>query len=332
MSGRRRLNSKHKLRGRLTGALPQRLYTRGGEIRIPAPANLSLAENYEEVIDFVARIIDLIINPRRAVMDFATIRRVSLGAALTLAASLDMWQRLKSRRLLARDAGLWRPDVRQALIELGLFELLKTRNPPQESWRHRQDLTILKLRSGEGSDGSLARELMRAMVEIAGPIEAERFLFAGLTEAMTNVAQHAYPDAEFEGVPPNYRRWWMTGSYDSGQHCMRILILDLGVGIPATLPRSTNERIRGVVSSIVGGDDAAMIAAAFQAGRSSTGELGRGHGLEEVRQFMEQCERGRLRILSGRGEVVYEKGREEPRRRTLPTPFSGTLIEWEVFR
>jgi hypothetical protein len=150
---------------------------------------------------------------------------------------------------------------------------------------------------------------------------------------MTNAGQHAYPADGFEHIPPGYKRWWMTGSWDAAARCMRVLLLDLGVGIPATLPRSGGwEQIRGLLSKLSGNDDAAMIAAAVEVGRSSTGQAGRGNGLDEIRRFVECSTRGRLRILSGRGEVVYSTGRDQPDQRVLDEPFSGTLIEWEVFR
>lgn len=332
-SARSRLHSKAKLKARRTGIAMPHLPMNRNELRIAAPRILSLADNYDETRSFFSAVVDMIENGRRAMVDFTPIRQVAPGAALSLAAILDMWQRINGRRLLARGARQWRPEVRQTLAELGLFDLLKTPNPPTKILSSAPVTRMLKFRSGEGSDGSLAAELAQAMIDIAGPIEAQRFLYVGLTEAMTNVAQHAYPEAAFEGVPPNYRRWWMTGSYDEQRRRMRILILDLGIGIPATLPRSSNwERIRGLIASVTGPDDAEMIAAAVEAGRSSTGAAGRGNGLQEIRQFVEQSASGRLRILSGRGEVTYEKGSGRPGKRTFSEPMMGTLIEWEVFR
>lgn len=299
-----------------------------------APEVLSLTQNYDEVSKFLEQIGELIAKPkRRAGVDFTPIKRVSPGAVLLLAATLDMWQRLKRISLRARDVDHWAPEVRRTFIEIGLFDLLRTANPPQGPHVSEGPVRMLRLRSGEGSDGSLAVELTRAMTEIAGPIDAQPYLYAGLTEAMTNVAQHAYPKDTFAGVPANYRRWWMTGSYHQINRSMRILILDLGVGIPATLPNSGLwETIRSLLAQISGSNDADMIAAAVEAGRTSTGQAGRGYGLYEVRQFVEQSASGRLRILSGQGEVIYEKGHERPMKRTLSFPIGGTLIEWEVLR
>jgi hypothetical protein len=321
-------------RRRSSGLRPEGLLAKG-ERYIPAPAVLSLAENYDEVRQFFDSVLAAFARSDvRAVIDFIPIRRITPGAALMLAAILDMWQRLKGERLVARAANRWRPSVRQALFELGLFDLLKTPNAPGDRPSGPlAGMRILRFRSGEESDGSLATALTRAMVEVAGPIEAERFLYVGLTEAMTNVAQHAYPKDAFDGVPSNFRRWWMTGSYEPETRHLTVILLDLGVGIPATLPRSSNwERIRGLLSAFTGSDDADMIEAAVEVGRSSTGASGRGLGLDEIRQFVEKSSDGRLRIVSGHGEVVLEKGASRAIKRTLSAPTMGTLIEWEVFR
>ncbi len=330
-----RLSSLARARARRRGEEPARAFFKGPVNRISAPTILSFTENYDEVSRFFDQLPGLIM--RRlgtAYVDLSTIERAGPRAALALAAILDMWQRLKGIKLVARDAARWHPNVRRLFVELGLFDLLRTRKPPRlERFAPPGAVRTLKFCSGEGSDGSLAKRLTTSMVDMAGPIEAERFLYVGLTEAMTNVAQHAYRDASYEGVPHDYQRWWMTGSYDTSGRCMRVIIFDLGVGIPATLPRSGHwEQIRGLLARIGSGDDANMIAAAVEAGRSSSGMSSRGHGLDEIRQFVENSNSGRLRILSGGGEVIYTNGSPIPEKRNLANSLAGTLIEWEVYR
>jgi hypothetical protein len=334
---RRRLHSKALARARRNGMVPPRRARIPGATNILAPSDLSLATNYEAVISFFGELVEAIFRPRGLVaVDFTTIERLAPAASLLLAATLDLWQRLKHVKLRARDVDRWKPHVRQMLIDLGLFDLLKTDDPPRASQGGPAGpVRLLKFSTGEGSDGSLARAFAKAMVDVVGPIEAQQFLYVGLTEAMTNVAQHAYPEAGWRDIPRDFKRWWMTGSYDAGQRSMRVILLDMGIGIPETLPRSSKwERIRGLVSASSPSlnDDASMIAAAVEAGRSSTGMPGRGHGLDEIRQFVENSAGGRLRILSGRGEVIFEKGSAGAQKRQLPSPVGGTIIEWEVFR
>lgn len=302
-------------------------------VNIMAPAVLSLETNANEVGAFLNRIVEEIGKPGLHIqINFEPIREIGLGAALALAATLDMWQRIRGIRLRPVREGDWLPSVRQSLVEIGMFDLLQTKNPPISDGVAGHRVKMLRFCSGENADGSLARELTSAMNELAGPYGASQFLYGGLTEAMTNVAQHAYADESMVGIPSSFCRWWMAGSYDEERRCMRVVILDMGVGIPATLPRSGNwEMIKGILAKLTVNDDADVIAAAVEAGRTSTGVPGRGNGLRDIRLFVENSVSGRLRILSGRGEVIYEKGSETPRKRTVDDSVIGTLIEWEVF-
>jgi hypothetical protein len=304
---------------------------------------LNLDQHYEEVANFFDELDGMLSNPRpRFFVDLTTIREISTLGALVLAAKLNYWQRRFGRKLRAIGAHKWRPEIRTMLIDLGLFRLLRTKNAPErDGGEQKPQVRMLEFCTGKNSDGSLARKLTQTLTEIAGPIRAQQFLYAGLTEAMTNVSQHAYPDPElplFEtswaGTPDHLKRWWMTGSFDDRENRMRIVILDLGVGIPTTLPRSGKwEEIRGILTRLNFNDDAHLIQAAVEAGRSSVASsAGRGLGLHEVRDFVENSQSGWLRILSRRGEVVYQKGSPDPARRGLQRAFAGTLIEWDVFR
>jgi len=301
----------------------------------PEIFNIDTQEDYEKFVRFLDEVNAAFQQvSRRVFVDLSPIKELGTSAALTFAATLDIWQRVKNRKLVARGSQTWRPEIRGMLVDIGMFDLPRTYNAPAPDKKKKKASSptqMLKFCSGRNSDGSLARQLSNSMVEIAGPIDASQFLYAGLTEAMTNVCQHAYP--EEDEVPIDIRRWWMTGSYDERAHRMRFVLLDLGVSIPKTLPRSGKwEQIRGLLPQQLVNDDAAMIEAAVEIGRSSIDRAGRGLGLDEVREFVENSHAGKLRILSRRGEVTYEKGIAKPVRRTLTTPFGGTLIEWEVFR
>ena len=302
-----------------------------GEIRFRAPSDLCLSRNYEEVVQLVTKIW-AVLHQAKMFVDFKSINTVSPDAALLLAATFDMWQRVKNSALRTRDIERWVPEVSHVFRSLGLFDLLRTPGLPPINQERVTNVEILKLQSGLGADGSLARELTQALGKIFGQIDEEP-LYVGLTEAMTNSGQHAYPEEFYKEIPPEFRRWWMTGSYDKSLNSLRILILDLGVGIPFTLPRSSiGERIAGYLARYTTPDDADRIDAAVQVGRTSTGTQGRGNGLDEIRKFIEQSPGGRLRILSGKGEVVYTSGDVHPKKSTHVASVPGTLIEWEIFR
>jgi hypothetical protein len=75
--------------------------------------------------------------------------------------------------------------------------------------------------------------------------------------------------------------------------------------------------------------DADLIDAAIEVRRSSVPLQGRGRGLDEIVSYLDAEGRGRLRIVSGNGEISYMP-KTARTRKTLPSRLIGTLIEWEI--
>ena len=308
-------------------------------LEIDVPKKLSLSTNYEEVMTFFERLREFAKPFRhRIVLQFVTIESISPGATLMLAAELDRWRRRYDFRLRPLRFDKWNPAVRRHLYQMGLFELLGV--PPGLA-PAMGDLTsgpveLIRFRSGELADGALAAELRAAIEGVAGNISEElrSRLFEALTEAMTNVGQHAYPEDGNYAAPPCGKRWWMSGFFDRVEGRIGVSFFDQGVGIPATLPRvNLWERVRGYLAewSAPVDDHSALIRAAVTARRTQAEESGRGHGLEDVRRFVDAGNDGRLRILSGRGEYVYHRGGGEEVFRHSSS-IGGTLIQWDFSR
>ena len=75
-------------------------------------------------------------------------------------------------------------------------------------------------------------------------------------------------------------------------------------------------------------EHATMIEAALEVSRTSL-TSGHGQGLRDVVSPVDQLEGGRVRILSGKGQVLYEKGGKLGKvERTQH--LGGTLIEWTI--
>lgn len=114
------------------------------------------------------------------------------------------------------------------------------------------------------------------------------------------------------------------------------MFYDQGAGIPMTLPRSHFfELIREFLDLWT---DSMKIGAAMAVGRSSTGSIERGKGLQNLMEFARAHDEGRLSIYSLRGMyrlLVRRSGDdrrlvEETVRRDHTNSINGTLIEWEV--
>jgi hypothetical protein len=142
-------------------------------------------------------------------------------------------------------------------------------------------------------------------------------VYDGLGEAIQNVEDHAYPAGAF-GSYPMARKWWMTGAVEPSKKRFTIAIYDQGVTIPVSLPRwshfddfkSAFARAVGLEYNASGSEhDGQTIAQAVQLGRSSTGKSWHGKDLPVIRDIIENCKDGTVRIVSRNGEYSYSSGK-----------------------
>jgi hypothetical protein len=160
-------------------------------------------------------------------------------------------------------------------------------------------------------------------------------LYGAMIEAVGNVCGHAYPGKLSSSTVD---RWWMTGAVDTVNRRTTAVIFDQGVSIPGSLPNWT--RYAGVIRRLLAAFkfvpnlsdhryDGAAISVAVEESVSSTGEAHRGHGLAQMKTFVDLCRDGYLRIMSRKGEVIFRPG-GNPIITTHSASIGGTLIEWNV--
>ena len=139
------------------------------EIRIPAPATLSLSRNYQETVAFLKKIKDeakLSAKPvrnRQIFIDLKPITDLAHGAALVLAAEIDRWRRLQDLRLKPKNSDSWQPEVKGFLKMLGFFELLKV-NPHKVSVESSvsDQLSAVPLTTGTEMDAERIFEIIKS--------------------------------------------------------------------------------------------------------------------------------------------------------------------------
>ena len=275
---------------------------------------------------------------------FKTIVTLAPGAALVLAAEIDRWRRDFGFKPVPFEIENWNPQVRDRLIELGLFDLLDVpanRRPPEQTTPNQTKM--IRLLSETKAPGAACTTLRNQLETVAGTVPARTYFHDGVSEAMANVGHHAYPPAMADAAVPWLKdRWWATGSYNPKNGSLRVLFYDQGVGIPATLLSKVakDEKQKNLLKWIFAelarlngdkSDEGKLIQAALTFPRSSTGEANRGYGLTDIRAYVENSRAGTLRILSGRGEIAYVRG-GNMETKNHKARFTGTLIEWEVFR
>lgn len=290
---------------------------------VVCPEDFSLETNFDGVVNTLRKIREGTTRKRSDVVyvDFRKIRSLSPSAALVLAAELDRWNNLPRRgRLRSIDVPQWDPSVRSLLADMGFFELLSVNPPPAEPQRTTR---YVKFRTGKVAEGEVIDRLRLDDLEpMVGPMPGRIHLYNAVTEAMTNVAQHAYKDTR-----SHRPHWWLSASVD--EDSVTVMIYDQGAGIPATLPRKFSEQIRKIVQE----DHAMMIRAAHELQRTRHDEKYRGHGLErDVRGYLQYLDRGQYRVISLKGEYVFEPLTEDSPHRVYKHshPLLGTLIEWRL--
>ena len=313
---------------------------RGFGAPIECPEDFSLESNHDAVVGVLRQIRSRTERARRNerfYVDFRKIRRLSPSAALAMAAELDRWNQVRgpARRLRAIDVPEWDASIRRLLEEMGFFDLLHVQSGSDAESGGENGVRYVKFRTGQKADGEeYAGLIVEGIEPIMGGIAIPRrvALYAAVTEAMANVAKHAYRDND------RCPSWWISASRDPATGEVSLLIYDQGMGIPGSLPRTFGELIRGVVPL---SDDAGLIKAAHELQRTATKEEHRGLGLDrDVRGYLRglRCP-AFYRVVSRRGEYIIDKtqdgdsaqhtpGTEELKRHSKP--LHGTLIEWRM--
>lgn len=280
-------------------------------------------------------------------VDFASLTRITPVAALVLASEYDRvisvfkvddWLR-------AINVDQWKSEVFATLQDVGFLALLGV-DRPRANIAERNGIITVPFISGSKVQGASIDRLIRIMANLAdssGVQDSETLLkrsrvYDGLGEAIQNVEDHAYP-AGFFGDYPVAKKWWMTGAVEPSKKRFTIAIYDHGISIPVSLPRWTRyEEFRASLAKAIGSEynptdhpdrDGETIAQAVQLGRSSTGKVWHGKGLAVIRDIIDNCEAGTVRILSRNGEYCCTAG-QTPGHISHKSPMTGTLVEWEM--
>jgi hypothetical protein len=156
-------------------------------------------------------------------------------------------------------------------------------------------------------------------------------LKGAIKEALLNVTDHAYdPDVARDDACPT-KRWWICGTASKKLGCY-FVVYDLGVGIPATVPKTTIPAVREAYEALheeERTEDYQLIKVAVTRPSSRTGLQGRGRGLPEMRGLIDRVGDGMLWITSGKGHYIYAQGAEHiDGGKAMNHALRGTLVVW----
>ncbi|WP_417840415.1 hypothetical protein [Terasakiella sp.] len=333
--------------------------TKARAVPILPPANFCLDDNLEEVSSFLAgfrrKFQSYTDRPKRNLQkgpprfnrstytDFCNIKYISPAAALILAAEYDRFRRLNDIPLHTVDSSNWNPYVRALLEGLGFLKLLNVDENIGEDngYEVNPELNILPFISGLKTNAGIAGDFQDKVKGLFNglPEIAYMQLYESVIEAMNNVTHHAYPEWHKFKYTPIKDRWWMTGAYDRKEKALNIVFYDQGVSIPGHLPKSgyreaISSYILKTFNLVFGRDsvlDGQQIAAAMEFKRTSTNVDGRGLGLAQMCELVDNSRDGRLRILSRHGEYIHTKG-QKPIVNNHSNSIGGTLIQWDIWQ
>ncbi|MGO4608496.1 hypothetical protein AB4142_19370 [Variovorax sp. 2RAF20] len=302
----------------------------GGWNDFPVPKVLDLISAREATCSFFETVRVLIKSGHRLRLVFKDTERISSESLIYL---LALMHRIRLSYGNDKITGTYPalPRVERLLSESGFFKILRVRSRPLAG-RRGSVTRFVKCKSDTVMRSSCIPELRDELLgdDLAMPQQIGRMVFRALSEAMANVQHHAYHNKQLRWKSLR-GRWWLGAQLSKKRKTFELTFYDAGVGIPKTLHRQyTWEHIRGVLALLPGfePDDAQMIKAAVELGRSRTGQDNRGKGLLDIHQIITKVGAGALTIFSRCGRYRYEPNKESIE--NDENFIEGTLIKWEL--
>ena len=271
-------------------------------------------------------------------IDFSRVRTIYPGGMLLLLAYLELLTEIYPGRIRAMcPRG---SKAAQLINHFGFAERLKVPqagNAPRDS-----SVTNWRFATGHQAEGDKIAQHIDGFAQLVGSSMPDG-LYIALSEAMTNVRHHAYP----EGVntPLRMQRWWLFSSCNppsptkEGQ--LYLAFYDVGVGIPSSMRQrleTLSEKIAQRLDTFLKdlgitngrGQDSQLLRLAIEESRTRTGLSFRGKGLPEMKEFAASTAGGRMTIVSGTAQYSYRAHNGAAALSKCERPIVGTLILWNL--
>lgn len=281
------------------------------------------------IIDERRRLLRSLVDLRRRIaiereatcLDFSATTKMNAEGALLFVAELFRLKRYVGSSVLLTCKLSLNHKICQVLKQvgvldaLGITEVVKPVDADVVNWRYAHGERVL---------GEKYEDVLKDYDgEITEALQTE--LYTGITEAMTNVLNHAYAYRRQDTITVDNRDWWMFSQQMNG--FLSVVFCDLGAGIPRTLPAKQPtlwERIKRLGKTA----DAFTIEYAVKDSISRTGEEHRGKGLGQIVRVIENVAGGTVVIHSNCGAyVVSDTGNKLMH---YSDNILGTLIYWRI--
>lgn len=279
--------------------------------------------------------------------DFAKMKSISTAASVVLAAEYERIGELMGDVPPTVNLHLWNKDVFTRLYQLGLFEVLGHIPVADEKLVEDGPTMTMQIVSAKHADeskietidlalGSLGRFIVGSDLEMLKKFDATVVtVLTTLTEAMSNVTQHAYPVGhtfEFEHID----RFWVAATANRINRELTVVFYDQGATIPVTYPRLPRRNlVQKLMNRVIKRPefdyqhDGTYIRLAMRYGGSRTDEPYRGKGFPQMFDILQQIGSGTLTVWS-RGGWCSRSARGKMSSGSLGHSIGGTLIEMKV--
>ncbi|WP_410704813.1 hypothetical protein [Citrobacter freundii] len=342
-----------KSNGLILSQCPKPKQVKNNMVVVHLPEQLDLDSSYDQTLQALTAIRKLVVLlecfkgyklPKSVYkigsINFDKLKKISTSTALILTSEIARWDS-GIRKKLVPQVDKWDDEIYHSFSQLGFFELFKNKPTKKPEGTNDIDINYVKYFKGSFINKEYARsskrKLKSSIIELVGNDVPEwTFLHSGLSEAVTNVTHHAYPDSE--SLVWNDKSWYLTGSFNTKTRKMTISFFDQGIGIPNSLSDSTIwEAVLKFMDKInlPAADrklDSVLLKAAVNIDRTRTGESDRGKGLQDLLEFIKQRNEGSLSIHSQKGSYTCEfiNGKLTEHSKSYQRPLCGTLITWSV--
>lgn len=304
--------------------------------RLVTPRRLSFDSNptqLQELFGYLAQIRGHVERGARPLLlDLRRCEHIDPVGAMLLAAEVEHFVRIRPNRISG-----WEPHsriVQATLVASGFYRAI--------GWERPDDAPrfpgMARITSGTGSGPSIPAKLGEVAELVdetwANPAFGNR-VHGALNEALTNVIMHAYaPDLVERPVPVTAQRWWAAGFGNPSNNEAWFIVLDHGVGIPASAPARHRDLKAFFVAATKRPDHEIINLLVSDDQRSRTGLSQHGRGIPAMVDLIkERVTSGVIWIVSGSGVFLYGKVREGvelTQHFGMDASYQGTLILWKL--
>jgi hypothetical protein len=308
------------------GNLPpiKRLY-KGSEITIYCPSIFSLAHNSDETLHFFEKVTKAILKDKyeKVIIDHTLITKIDPEVALLMNAEFDKLNYHSPFTNLQGRFNNASEDVMEVLFCVGYLGSFY----PKLNWKNRIRIDkriYLKKDSGNLVTAKDVHDLVDDLCEISSMNETtNKRLRVALIELMDNAVAHAYASKKANFRRPQ-NKWWMMAYKDFESGDVVFILLDQGIGMPATLSNRYVDR-----GLLIPRDEEEMVRQAFEKSFSSTKKKNRGLGLPGLRKFVEKTTFGELLVQTKNVHCTITSIIGIKSKKTASS-LQGTLIRWNT--